>query len=64
MREAKTLRSTLTVTVARRKFRWLRGNFRLYCAAVAPVLAGASRLWATALDDIPARPLFVTFLDR
>jgi hypothetical protein len=45
-----------------RKFRWHRKNFGLYCAAVAPVLAGASRLWATALDDIPARPPFVSFL--
>jgi hypothetical protein len=36
----------------------------IYCVAVAPVLAGARRVWATALDDIPARPPFVTFLDR
>jgi len=48
--------------MARRKFRWHRGNIRLYCAAVAPAFAGASRLWATALDDIPARPPFVKFL--
>jgi hypothetical protein len=48
----------------RRKFRWYRKNFPLYCAAVAPVFAGASRLWATALDDIPARPPSVTFHDQ
>jgi hypothetical protein len=48
-----------------RNFRWYRENFPLYCAAVALAFAGASRMWATALDDIPARPPFVNFhVDR
>jgi hypothetical protein len=47
-----------------RKFRWHLENFGLYCAAVALAFAGAYRLWATALDDIPARLPFVSFPDR
>jgi hypothetical protein len=43
----------------KRKFRWNRGNLWLYCTAVARALCPRERLWATALDDIPARPPFV-----
>ena len=45
------------------KFRWYRENFGLYIAPRSrrPLPARAA-LWATALDDIPARPPFVKFL--